>query len=91
MTAGVSGKNRMLMNMELRQIERQIQERTGFRINNLSIEVRPDTLVLLGEANSYHVKQLALCGARELLPTMPVTNAITVVKPHHKRQPVHAF
>jgi hypothetical protein len=72
----------MSLNNQLRlQLEQQIQSRTGFRVHNLSIEVRSDALVLLGEATSYHIKQLALSGVRDLLPTVPLTNAITVVRP----------
>jgi hypothetical protein len=71
----------MSLNAELRQqLERQIQTRTGGRVHNLAIEVKSDALVLLGEAGSYYIKQLALCGARDLLPSVPVANAITVVK-----------
>jgi hypothetical protein len=72
----------MSLNSQLRQqLERQIHSRTGFRVHNLAIEVRSNALVLLGEASSYHIKQLALCGVRDLLPTVPLTNAITVVRP----------
>jgi hypothetical protein len=63
------------------QIERHILTRTGYRVFNLFVEIRPEGLVLRGQANSYHVKQLAQHGARELLPTMPLDNSIAVIKP----------
>ena len=58
-----------------------ILSRTGHRIHNLSVEIRPEVVVLRGVTHSYHVKQLALHGIRQLLPQTTLENAITVVKP----------
>jgi hypothetical protein len=61
-----------------RQLERQILARCGRRIANLSVEVRPDQVVLHGRTDRFHVKQLAQHGVREVLPTVPLCNSITV-------------
>jgi len=61
-----------------RQLERQILARCGRRITNLSVEIRPDQVVLHGRTDRFHVKQLAQHGVREVLPTVPLRNAITV-------------
>jgi hypothetical protein len=63
-----------------RQLERQILARCGHRILNLCVEVGPDQVVLHGRTDRFHVKQLAQHGVRELLPTVPLRNAITVEK-----------
>jgi hypothetical protein len=61
-----------------RQLEQHILARTGRRIANLSVEVRGDQVVLRGRVSCFHVKQLAQHGVREVLPTVPLKNAITV-------------
>jgi hypothetical protein len=60
------------------ELTRRIRERTGRRVRNLAIEVCPDGVVLRGHAATYHVKQLAQHGVRDLLPTVGVQNAIVV-------------
>ncbi len=57
---------------------RQITSRTGRRIRDLEVEVAPGRVVLRGRAKSFHVKQLAQHGAREVLPDAPLENAIVV-------------
>ncbi|HTK73903.1 MAG TPA: hypothetical protein VL371_01525 [Gemmataceae bacterium] len=62
-------------------LERVVLESTGRRIRDLSIEMRPGRIVLHGQANSYHVKQLAQHGLCNALPrTVRIENAIVVSK-----------
>ena len=56
----------------------KIQDRTGRRVHNLAVEVAGETVVLRGKASSFHVKQLAQSGVREVLPQVTVRNAIEV-------------
>jgi hypothetical protein len=60
------------------ELEYQVQARTGRRIRNLAVELRPERVVLYGRTNTYYVKQLAQQGVRELLPHISLENAITV-------------
>src|SRR2546428_1562749 len=62
------------------QLERQVRERTGRRIRNLTIEVRPESVVLGGQAPSYYLKQLAQHGVRDVLPSIRLENSIDVAK-----------
>lgn len=62
----------------LGELESRVQDRTGRRIRNLFIEVLPEQVVLHGWAASYHVKQLAQHGVRDLLPHVRLKNAIVV-------------
>lgn len=55
-----------------------ITARTGRRVRDLRVEVRNDRVVLRGRASSFHVKQLALHGAREATPEARLENAIVV-------------
>jgi hypothetical protein len=59
-------------------LERQVQRCTSRRVRNLAVELQPDCVVLRGRTSTYHVKQLAQHGVRELLPDMPLENAIVV-------------
>ena len=62
-------------------LEQVVLESTGRRIRDLSIDVRPGRVVLHGQANSYHVKQLAQHGLCNALPrSVRVENAIVVSK-----------
>lgn len=64
---------------DLRQeLERQVAARTGGRIRDLAIELRPGRVTLRGEAMSWHVKQLAQHGVRDILPSIELCNAIVV-------------
>ncbi len=62
------------------ELESQVQSRTGRRVRDLAIELRPERVVLRGLASSYHVKQLAQQGVRDILPHVSLENAITVVQ-----------
>ena len=57
----------------------RVQLRTGRRVPDLRIEVRDDEIVLLGTVRSFHIKQLALRGAREIVPELRLRNSIAVV------------
>jgi hypothetical protein len=61
-----------------RQIESQILSRTSRRVRHLAVELCPERIVLRGRASTYHVKQLAQQGVREVLPHVSVENAIIV-------------
>jgi hypothetical protein len=67
--------NRIALQKELAD---RVCQRTGRRVQNLSIELRPDGVVLYGRAPTYHVKQLAQQGVRDLLPQVELLNAIVV-------------
>jgi hypothetical protein len=60
------------------ELEHRVQIRTGRRVRNLAIEVRPERVVVRGRASTYYVKQLAQQGIREFLPDAFVENAIIV-------------
>ena len=65
--------------VRLRQdLTRQVRERTGRRIRDLTIEVGTNGVVLRGRSPSYYVKQLAQQGVWELLPGVGLRNAIVV-------------
>jgi hypothetical protein len=67
---------------QLRQeLEQRVQARTGRRVRQLAIELSPERVVLRGVAASYHVKQLAQHGIRDLLPQVRLENAIVVELP----------
>jgi hypothetical protein len=67
------------MTSQLRQeLESCVQTRTGRRVRNLAVEVQPGQVILHGRASSYHVKQLAQHGVRDLMPHVLLENAIVV-------------
>jgi hypothetical protein len=55
-----------------------VATRTGRRVRDLAIEVGPDRVTLRGRTDSFHVKQLAQHGVREVVPTLRLENAIVV-------------
>ena len=59
-------------------IRQCVQNRTGRRVRGLEVEVGGGCVVLRGKALSFHVKQLAQTGAREVLPDAHLQNAIEV-------------
>ncbi len=61
-----------------RELENKVLARTGRRVRNLDIELRPEGVVLRGVASSYYIKQLAQQGVRDVLPHVQLENAITV-------------
>jgi hypothetical protein len=75
-------------NPDLQQeLESRISQRTGRRIRNLTVELRPERVVLRGLATNYYLKQLAQHGVRELLPHVSLENVIIVDGPHES--PAH--
>lgn len=60
------------------QLEQQVSQRTGRRVRNLMVDLEPERVVLRGQATTYHVKQLAQHGIRELLPHIRLDNVIVV-------------
>ena len=62
------------------ELLRQVQTRTGRRVRDLAVELRPECVVLRGYAATYYVKQLAQQGVRDILPHVRLENAITVVQ-----------
>jgi len=59
-------------------IERHIHDRTGRRVRNLAVELFGESVVLRGRAATYHVKQLAQHGVKDLLPNAALVNNIIV-------------
>ena len=62
-------------------VKNQILNRTGRRIRGLAVSIRDKAIVLAGTTNSFHIKQLAQQGVRELFPLIPLVNEITVEMP----------
>jgi len=60
------------------ELARRVQDRTGRRIRNLTIELCDERVILRGQAVSYYVKQLAQHGVRDLLPDVRLENTISV-------------
>lgn len=59
-------------------LERQVLSRTGRRIRDLAVELRPEGVVIRGSSPSYYLKQLAQHGVRDMLPHVRLENAIVV-------------
>ena len=49
-------------------------------VRELAVEVDSGRVVLRGRATSYHVKQLAQHGVRDILPDAPLENAICITR-----------
>jgi hypothetical protein len=60
------------------ELETQVRARTGGRLRKLDIQLSPEGVVLLGETATFHVKQLAQHGVRDILPTVQLRNDIVV-------------
>ncbi len=60
------------------ELESRVRERTGDRLRKLDIELSPDGIVLHGETTTFHVKQLAQHGIRDILPNVDLRNDIIV-------------
>jgi hypothetical protein len=69
------------------ELERRVGLRAARQVFGLRIEVRGGRVVLQGRARSYHFKQLAQEGVRELLPRGGLENAITVDGPAGRTNP----
>ncbi len=63
----------------LLDLERRVHSRTGRRVRNLVIEMRPERIVLRGQTATYYVKQLAQHGVRDALPQICLENSISVI------------
>lgn len=61
------------------KVTKSVIDRTGRRVIGLAVELVSGRIVLKGKADSFHVKQLAQTGVRDLLPDMPLRNEIAVV------------
>jgi hypothetical protein len=59
-------------------VKERVLARTGRRVRGLTVEVGEGKVVLRGQADSFHVKQLAQHGVWDLLPTAKLVNAIEV-------------
>ena len=62
------------------ELENHVQVRTGRRVRDLAIELFPEGVILRGHTTTYHVKQLAQQGVRDLLPDVRLENAIVVMR-----------
>lgn len=51
---------------------------TGRRVRDLTVAIKDEEVILSGTTESFHVKQLAIQGVREVLPKAPLRNAIVV-------------
>jgi hypothetical protein len=60
------------------ELERQVSLRTGRRVRNLIVELEPERIILRGQTNTYHVKQLAQHGVLDMLPHARLENGIVV-------------
>lgn len=60
------------------ELERRVRARTGSRLRNLEIKVSQDGVVLLGNTNTFYIKQLASHGVRDVLPNISLNNQIVV-------------
>jgi hypothetical protein len=60
------------------ELTNRVQARTGRRVRNLAIVLLPERVILRGLAGSFHVKQLAQQGVREVMPDVSLENAIEV-------------
>jgi hypothetical protein len=59
-------------------LESRVLSRTGRRVRDLAVELAAESVVLRGTATTYHVKQLAQQGVRDVLPRIRLENAIVV-------------
>lgn len=59
-------------------VEAKVMQRTGRRLRGLSVAVSGPNVVLSGQADSFHTKQLALHAVREVVPAARVRNGIEV-------------
>jgi hypothetical protein len=69
----------LMSSLQLQQdLEQRVSLRTGRRVRNLAVELEPERIVLRGLTSTFHVKQLAQHGVREMLPDMRLDNVIVV-------------
>jgi hypothetical protein len=67
----------------LAELEGYVHRRLGNRVRHLELDLRPEGLVIMGQAATYYAKQLAQEMAMDACQT-PVINAIEVCpqRPH---------
>lgn len=63
------------------QVATHIHRYAHGRIRNLIVEENKGTLVVSGEARTWHARQLALQGVLEVLPGGRFSERITVISP----------
>lgn len=66
------------LEIETVELERLVAARTHRRVRELRVDRNEDGLVLRGQTNSYHVKQLAQHGILDVMPDVRLINAIEV-------------
>jgi hypothetical protein len=60
------------------EMEGVVQRRLGTRVRDFRMLVRPNGVILLGRASTYHAKQLAQHATMELVPLPILANHIEV-------------
>ena len=61
-----------------RELKQLVEQRTGFRIRDVLVELDRDQIVLRGQTRSFHVKQLAQEGILDVMRNIRLVNAIVV-------------
>lgn len=56
----------------------RVVQLTGRRVRDLTVSIKDEEVILGGTTESFHVKQLAIQGVRDVLPRAPLRNAIVV-------------
>lgn len=56
----------------------RVVQLTGRRVRDLIVAIQDEEVILSGRTESFHVKQLAIQGVREVLPRATLRNAIVV-------------
>jgi hypothetical protein len=62
-----------------KELENRVRARTGSQLKDLGIELSPEGVRLLGQTDTFYVKQLAQHCVRELLPDVQLENDINVL------------
>lgn len=62
----------------IRELESLVRERTHQRVQQLSIAIQNERIVLNGVVESFHLKQLAQHGILDVMPRVSLVNAIVV-------------
>jgi len=60
------------------ELKRLVEQRTGFRVRDVLVELDHDRVVLHGQTPSFHVKQLAQEGIMDVMRGVRLVNAIKV-------------
>lgn len=76
---GIMDRQRILdRRWEVGELRRLVEQRTHHRVRDLTVEWEQNGVILRGRAGSYHIKQLAQHGILDVLPNVPLINAIEV-------------